>query len=61
MTDKKARSQVTEQAELDSRMKARREFVSKFGKAATTAPAVTLLLSAGSKRAFAGPGSIIVD
>ncbi|MCP4330642.1 MAG: hypothetical protein GY791_19790 [Alphaproteobacteria bacterium] len=59
MKDKEARSHVTKHEELDARTKARREFVSKFGKAAATAPAITLLLSAGSKRAFAVRGSFI--
>ena len=46
-----------EATEDNPRLKARREFVSRFGKAAATAPAITLLLSAGSKRAIAGLGS----
>jgi len=57
MSDKEAPSEVTEQADLDASRKARREFICKFGMAAATVPAVTLLLSAGSKRALAGTGS----
>ena len=37
-----------------ARLRARREFVSKIGKASVTAPAVALMLSAGTKRSMAG-------
>ncbi len=52
--DKDDRSETESKPdEEDAVIKARREFVSKFGKTVATVPAVTLLLAAGSKRGSA--------
>ncbi len=57
MTDKSDDKNLSERDE--ARLKARREFVSKFGKMTATAPAVVLMLSAGTKRTAAGDAAWI--
>ena len=45
----------TAEAQVDGETQARREFIKKLGKAGAAAPAIALLMAAGSKSAQAEP------